>query len=82
LIDRIPNPKNNLMLRLDTILETGVFDAEFFASDEYTACYRIAKRYLEDEGFENFEKEFVIQITEHWWHVRKLACEMLFPWSK
>lgn len=63
------------MLRMDPILETGVFDTEFFGSDEYVAHYKLAEQYLKDEGFENSEEEFVIQIAEHWWHVRSLTCD-------
>lgn len=63
------------MLRLDPILETGVFDAEFFGSEDYSAHHELAKHYLKEEGFESSSGEFVIQIAEHWWHVRNLTCD-------
>ena len=58
------------MLRIDPLTETGVFDTEFFRSDEYTAYRKMVEQYLENEGFEDIPKPIANKIGNQLWSVR------------
>lgn len=61
------------MLRIDPLTETGAFDTEFFASDEYGSHRNLVERYLENEGFDFLTEPIAIQIGDHWWNVWSVA---------
>ena len=58
------------MLRIDPLTETGVFDTEFFGSDEYPHHRKLVEQYLKAEGFENTSEPIVLQLGDHAWSIR------------
>lgn len=58
------------MLRIDPLTENGVFDTEFFGSNEYTAHRKLVEQYLKDEGFEDTTDTIVIQLGDHLWSIK------------
>lgn len=60
------------MLRIDPITEKGTVDVDFFSSEEYQKYYRIVEKYLKDEGFDLLEEDFIIEIADHTWSIRKI----------
>lgn len=53
--------------RIDPVDERGVFDHDFYSSEEYTNVVACLRRYLEAEGFELKEKEFQIKFHNRAW---------------
>jgi len=51
--------------RVDPIDANGVFDHDFYTSDEYQEHVSRLKNYLIAEGFENFEEPFRITYFGH-----------------
>lgn len=58
------------MLRIDPLTDTGVFDTEFFASNEYNAHRKLVEQYLEREGFDTTTDTITIQLGDHLWCVK------------
>jgi hypothetical protein len=61
------------MLRIDPLTETGVFDTEFFGSNEYTHHRKLVEQYLKDEGFDTTTDTITIQLGDHLWCVRNTS---------
>ncbi len=51
--------------RIDPINEKGVFDINFFKSEEYNDHVLKLKEYLKLEGFNEYQKPFVISFNGH-----------------
>lgn len=58
------------MLRIDPLTDSGVFDTEFFASEEYTAHRKLVEQYLKNEGFDTTSDTIIIQLGDHLWSIR------------
>lgn len=58
------------MLRIDPLTETGVFDTEFFGSDEYPHHRKLVEQYLKAEGFDTTTDTIIIQLGDHLWSIR------------
>lgn len=56
--------------RIDPIDVNGVFDHDFYTSQEYTGEVAILKAYLKAEGFEQKEDMFSITIKGRTWLVK------------
>jgi hypothetical protein len=56
--------------RIDPIDSNGVFDHDFYTSQEYTAEVAILNAYLEAEGFEIKQEAFSIMIKGRTWLVK------------
>ena len=61
------------MLRIDPLTEKGTIDVDFFSSEEYIAHSKIVEKYLKDEGFETITEDFVIQIVDRLWSIRRIS---------
>jgi hypothetical protein len=55
--------------RIDPVDERGVFDHDFYTSENYAAEVNILKKYLMLEGFDTMEGEFPITIRDRAWLV-------------
>ena len=55
--------------RIDPVDERGVFDHDFYTSENYTNEVNILKKYLMLEGFDTLEGEFSITIRDRTWLV-------------
>lgn len=53
--------------RIDPVDERGVFDHDFYSSEEYTNVVTCLRKYLEAEGFEGKDKEFQIKFYNRLW---------------
>lgn len=58
------------MFRIDPLTKEGVFDSDFFGSDEYPAISKKVEWYLHQEGFDSKDTEFVITLLDHLWVVK------------
>lgn len=56
--------------RIDPIDEKGVFDHDFYASEDYQKYVDKLLLYLNIEGFEAKEEEFHIKFLDHDWLCR------------
>jgi hypothetical protein len=57
------------MFRTDPLTDEGIFDVEFFNSHEYLAEQTSLISYLNTEGFECENDEFVIDYRSRRWHI-------------
>jgi hypothetical protein len=58
------------MFRIDPLTTSGIFDHEFYTSEEYNNYKKIVEEYLINEGFRDMEKEFTIDLLDHTWIVK------------
>lgn len=67
-------------MQLDPLTKSGVFDSEFYTSEDYDVHVTKAKNYLKREGFDTIQGEFVVKIQNRTWIVRNLPLK--FPKSQ
>jgi hypothetical protein len=53
--------------RVDPVNENGIFDHDFYSSQEYTAEVEVLRKYLKLEGFDVKEGEFNISFNKRTW---------------
>ena len=58
------------MFRIDPLTDDGVFDSEFYSSQEYTTFYKKVEWYLKMEGFDTTPNEIVIRMFDHLWIIK------------
>jgi hypothetical protein len=56
--------------RIDPVDERGVFDHDFYTSENYAGEVNILKNYLILEGFDSLKEEFSITIKNRTWLVK------------
>lgn len=56
--------------RIDPIDERGVFDHDFYTSEQYSKEVEILKMYLENEGFDVKKEPFSITIKNRTWYIK------------
>lgn len=53
--------------RIDPVDSKGVFDHDFYASDDYSKHVESLHKYLKLEGFDSITEEFHIKFNDHDW---------------
>ena len=57
-----------MSIQLNPLTKAGIFDHEFYTSDNYQSIRDIALKYLYDEGFDIVKGERDVKIQDrHWW---------------
>jgi hypothetical protein len=56
--------------RTDPLTDDGKFDVDFFGSSEFETEQKSLVNYLNLEGFDKFEEEFVIDYRSRRWHIK------------
>jgi hypothetical protein len=55
-------------IRIDPLTSSGVVDVDYFASEDYKYDTVVVLRYLKDEGFDEVEGEFKLNLLDRvWW---------------
>lgn len=53
--------------RIDPVDEKGVFDHDFYSSEDYSLYVKKLEQYLKEEGFEHKDDQFCINFLNHAW---------------
>ena len=58
-----------MSIQLNPLTKAGIFDHEFYTSDNYQSIRDIALKYLYDEGFDIVKGERDVKIQDRYWWV-------------